>query len=371
MSDSSKKSPRRRLKKRRTTASIGGTSQSAFAGYAPNVGQQAAPKRPASVPTTVNGRFNFLTPATASSLLRNGRVMMTRDSDGNTASSKGVDLDPKTLPVHDARAMSAQAQPTWERNGFELLDSPPEDESLDFTDHGQVVKSYYPQCAAIVEAATGARAYAFDHNVRSASGKESKQQLKGGQHVQEPAHVVHGDYTLRSAPDRLNQLAQPPSGNDTLLGALPAGRSLISAADAERALGEGGRFAIINVWRNIAAEPVATHPLALCDGQTVVPEDLVVFEIHYADRIGENYFAKHSDRHRMYYYPAMTRHEALLIKQWDSAGPLARSDGREGDGSDNEAPCTFSFHSAFVDPNTPPDAPDRWSIEVRCLVIYH
>jgi hypothetical protein len=66
----------------------------------------------------------------------------------------------------------------------------------------------------------------------------------------------------------------------------------------------------------------------------------------------------------------MTRDEALLIKQWDSAGPLARSNGRLGDAEDDQAPCTFSFHSAFDDPHTPPDAPDRWSIEVRCLVVY-
>ena len=103
-------------------------------------------------------------------------------------------------------------------------------------------------------------------------------------------------------------------------------------------------------------------------------EDLVVFELHYPNRIGENYFAKYAPRHEMYYYPEMTRDEALLIKQWDSAGPLARSSGRVGDGAadddDDQAPCTFSFHSAFVDHDTPPDAPDRWSIEVRCMVIY-
>lgn len=39
-------------------------------------------------------------------------------------------------------------------------------------------------------------------------------------------------------------------------------------------------------------------------------------------------------------------------------------------GSASSAPCTFSFHSAFEDPASPPDAPDRWSIEVRCMVIY-
>ena len=105
---------------------------------------------------------------------------------------------------------------------------------------------------------------------------------------------------------------------------------------------------------------MATRPLALCDAASVRPEELVVFEIHYADRIGENYFAKHDARHRWVYWSAMTRDEALLIKQWDSAGELARSrgaradaDGDGGDGGGGGGPCTFSFHSAFEDPATP------------------
>ena len=60
-------------------------------------------------------------------------------------------------------------------------------------------------------------------------------------------------------------------------------------------------------------------------------------------------------------------HEAL---RGDSAGVLARSNGASADGSTPGAPCTFSFHSAFEDPAAPPDAPDRWSIEVRCMIIY-
>jgi hypothetical protein len=67
----------------------------------------------------------------------------------------------------------------------------------------------------------------------------------------------------------------------------------------------------------------------------------------------------------------MTRDEALLIKQWDSAGPLAQSKGQRPDSADPHAPCTFSFHSSFDDASTPPTAPARWSIEVRCVVIYH
>jgi hypothetical protein len=102
----------------------------------------------------------------------------------------------------------------------------------------------------------------------------------------------------------------------------------------------------------------------------VHPEDLVVFEIHYQDRVGENYFAKHSPRHRWYFYPGMRRDEVLLIKQWDSAGELAQSQGVRGDAKGDQDASTFSFHSAFEDPATLTGAPDRWSIEVRCVVLY-
>ena len=280
----------------------------------------------------------------------------------------GVNLVEHEVDVINARRLES-APMTCEINGFELLDAPLADRSIDFFSHQDVIDNYYGHCAALVSQCSGGHAYAFDHNIRSASGKESKKRIKGGQQVQGPAHLVHGDYTLYSAAQRLRDLTRPPSGNDTLSGMLASDESLISLRDAQRVL-DGGRFAIINVWRNITDSPVSVHPLALCDSQTVNPGDLVVFEIHYADRIGENYFARFSDRHRWYYYPGMTRNEALLIKQWDSDGTLASSDGASSDHCEPDHPGTFSFHSAFKDSTTPKDAPDRWSIEVRCMVIY-
>ena len=316
-----------------------------------------------------NGIFNYLESAVESSLYRNGKVLTRRDADGSDAGTQGVDREQRNVQVNNARLLHGSTHRSLKSHGFELLDEAGVSASIDFFDHDMVAKNYYPDCAEIVSQHTGARAYAFDHNVRSASGKKDKRRIDGGQQVQGPAHVVHGDYTLVSAPQRLRDLALPPSGNDTLASVLGPDRALISSEDVA-AVESGARFAIINLWRNIAQEPVATHPIALCDGQTVKPQDLVVFEIHYQDRIGENYFAKYADSHRWYYYPAMRKEEALLIKQWDSAGPLASSAGKAADGSDKNAPCTFSFHSAFEDPNTPADAPDRWSIEVRCIVLY-
>lgn len=315
------------------------------------------------------GLFNYLDETVRPSLYRNGAVLTKRDADGYDSGTVGVSLDEKDIVVWNARSLRGDEHRTCEANGFELLEAPLEDDGIDFFDHDQIVRHYYGQCAELVAQNTGGRAYAFDHNIRSASGKQSQKRIAGGQPVQEPIHIVHGDYTLTSAPQRLRDLTRPPTVNDTLRPILKPGESLISPTDAERAL-NGGRFAMINVWRNIADTPIAVKPLALCDGRSVDPQDLVVFEIHYQDRIGENYFAKHTPAHRWYYYPKMTRAEALLIKQWDSAGVLAQSDGALADGSDTSAPCTFSFHSAFEDPASPLDAPDRWSIEVRCMVIY-
>ncbi len=328
-----------------------------------------------SVAGTISGRasigaFKYLRDSVEHSLYRNGKVLTRRDLDGSDAEWKGVDLEPYTMPVTDARALPANKRPGLAANGFAYRAQALLTPDLDFLTHEAVIRDYYPQCTELVREASGARLVAaFDHNVRSASGKKSKQRIEGGQQVQGPAHVVHGDYTLTSAPQRLRDLTRPPSSNDTLSAVLGADEPLLDKDEVEAAIG-GGRFAIINVWRNITAEPVATHPLALCAADSVEPEDLVVFEIHYKDRVGENYFAKHAARHRWYYFSALTRDEALLIKQWDSKGRLAETEGAAGDSEGSDQPCTFSFHSAFEDPATPDDAPDRWSIEVRCVALY-
>ncbi len=324
----------------------------------------------AEAETVRTGSFSYMAVSSQPSLFRNGKVLTRRDRDGSDASWQGVDLEARQMPIHDARRLAGSDRCTLANHGFELLARPLANPDIDFFDLDQVVRGYYPQCAGIVREASGASVVvAFDHNVRSAAGKQSKRRIEGGQQVQGPAHVVHGDYTITSAGQRLRDLTRPPTANDTLRKYLSEGEALLDEAAVERAL-DSGRFAIINLWRNIAHEPVATDPMALCDAASVRPEDLVVFEIHYSDRIGENYFAKHSGGHEWYTYPALTRDEALLIKQWDSAGELARSNGAKADAVGPDAPCTFSFHSAFEDTAMPPDAPDRWSLEVRCAALY-
>lgn len=322
----------------------------------------------------VNAQLNYLAHAVNSSIYRNGKVFTHRDQDGNDGDYHGVVIDTKEVVINDGRNAEASRRKRLEPHGFELLHRPLQDPDLPFLEHRRVVQDYYPECATIVKQATGAaHVYAFDHNVRrAADNKDSRQRIAGGQQVQGPIHAVHGDYTLFSAPQRMRDLTNPPGINDTLRSALPAGRSLLSADFVSRTLDEGRRFAFINVWRNIDHQPVMSDPLALCDGQTVAPEELVVFEIRYHDRTGENYFAKYSAEHEWWFFPHITRDEVILIKQWDAAGGLARTEGQQRDsaGGNGNAPCTFSFHTAFTDPDTPADAPERQSIEVRCIAVF-
>ena len=317
-----------------------------------------------------SGFFNYMSSSCESSLFRNGKVLTRRDISGSDAESVGIELKKYKMDVVNARNSINNKSISLEKQGFELFPSKLKNIDIDFFNNQQIINMYYAECADFIKEVTGAcSVHAFDHNIRSAIGKKSKKMINGGQQVQGPAHIVHGDYTLTSAPARLQQLSNPPGKNDTLRETLGASKSLLSKNVINNIL-SNGRYAIINLWRNIVTDPVENNPLALCDASTVSSKDLIVFEIHYADRVGENYFAKHSLKHDWYFYDRMTKNEVLLIKQWDSEGVLATTKGKSSDSDFLKKPCTFSFHSAFEDPNTAEDAPDRWSMEVRCIVIY-
>ena len=195
------------------------------------------------------GTFRYLQPSVASSLYRNGKVLTRRDRDGSDSGRVGVDLEDREMAIVDARTLALAEQPTLAANGFELVERPTADPDLDFLDHDSVVRSYYPECAGIVRAATGAATVAaFDHNVRSATGKSGNVRIDGGQHVQGPAHLVHGDYTLTSAPPAAARPRAPPDPERHLPHRAcrrrdPARRRGGRAGNRERALRDRQRLA--------------------------------------------------------------------------------------------------------------------------------
>lgn len=343
------------------------------------------------------------------SLTSTGRVGTRRDLAGSDAEFFGVDPVPTSVAIEDGRGAGF----SLDDNGFCMVGHAWD--HIDYYDNSAILNVYYAEVESLVQRETGAsRVIAFDHNLRAKQRKQAGGTLKGGgaSAVQEPliTYGVHNDFTLESAPRRINQLARPLGANDTLRARTNAPPPL-EPEQLPRLL--GGRWQFVNVWRNVRDQPVERFPLAMIDAATVSLDDLVVFEICYADRVGENYFARHSPRHRWSYYPRLTRDEAVLLKCWDSHGcdfaPLhasslrGRGRGRAGGSSNVPAPgsnshssnshsavrsgapllrgsavgvpartvrATFSLHSGFEDPATPLGAPDRESIEVRTVAFF-
>eukprot|EP00984_Skeletonema_dohrnii_P006235 scaffold2239_cov114-Skeletonema_dohrnii-CCMP3373.AAC.16 len=311
-----------------------------------------------------------------------------RDLGGGDSTLVGVIWEPKHVDVHNARLSATEM--SLDKNGFELQRSG-EDvvgkcQEIDFCSQDDVVDSYYPICEQLVEnSLKGSTSIpitcvcAFDHNVRS-NDHSSVGEIKASQimtnevgtavpQVQNPAGIVHADYTSISGPRRLGDLSNAPKLNDVLRPKLLSQKrsSLLDPSIVQEALDGKRRYAFINVWRSIDQDnPVKDHHLACIDSQTVDKSELRTFKIHYADRVGENYFAcpsspSNEKQHSWCYYPDMTMEEALFIKQWDSRGNIA-------DGGSERS--TFAIHSAFLDPTAPKNAPPRKSIEVRCIVIW-
>ena len=263
-----------------------------------NVAQQA------QINAVRNGAVTYLAASVETSLYRNGKVLVRRNSDGNDTPWEGTERDKRQVLIHDARGLTGPERRTLEANGFEMLERPLAAPDLDFLDHEQVVSRYYPHCADIVRAHTGARIVkAFDHNVRSATGKLSgaphRGRAAGAASRARGAWRLHADQWA-AAPAR--DLASPPTVNDTYRTQLADGETLLDEGDVACAL-DSGRFALVNLWRNIADEPVATNPLALCDAASVHPDDLVVFEIHYADRIGRELLREARRRASLVFLP--------------------------------------------------------------------
>jgi hypothetical protein len=242
---------------------------------------------------------------------------------------QNCEYEARMMQLTDARRSAAR--PSVHGEGFELREAP----SIvrDFRDDEAVISTYYNEMAELARAVTGAaRAYVFDHVVRKREA--GRPPLTFGRHGdgRKPAAAgrIHNDYTEDSGRKRLSVV--------------------LKDASAEQV----ARYSIVNIWRSISG-PILDTPLALCDARTVSNEDLVVAEVRYPTRTGEIYLVQYSSRHQWFYFSEMDRHEALIFKQYDShVGDVAR----------------YTPHAAFDLPDTPPHAPLRESIELRCLLIY-
>ena len=228
----------------------------------------------------------------------------------------------------------------------------------DFYDEDEVQGVYYPETERLIREHSGAaRVVVFDHTLRTAEKSRHAERW-----IRNPVHSVHNDYTApkRALGAQATTHCGPPRSRATP-SAGSATRSIRSTTTTPEVLGEDEaetllkrRFGIVQTWQPIAA-PIESEPLALCDGRTIPEVGFIRNERRYRDRTAETYHISYNPAHRWFYFPHMTRNEALVFKVFDT---------------DASAGVRFTAHTAFDDPTGAPDAKPRESIEMRALAFY-
>lgn len=232
-------------------------------------------------------------------------------------------FDNQDMVIRNGRPLRGQFD--LDVSGFEFVDHPTA--MKDFFDEEELKAVYYREVEALIKAETGCnRVEIFDHTLRTGDQDEQEAKL-----IREPVLRVHNDYTDWSGPQRVRDL-------------LPD--------EAEELIKH--RFAIVQVWRAIN-KPIQSNPLAIADARSLAESDLIASERRYPNRVGETYQVSHNPGHQWYYFPEMTRDEAIVFKVYDS-----ETDGR----------ARWTAHTSFDDPTTLEGAPPRQSIEMRTIAFW-
>lgn len=270
--------------------------------------------------TTVRSTFNYTRDTGVAP-----EVYFYEPSPGTEARAPGD--DPHEMTVHDGWGRADAF--SLDREGFALREFRSPFQQWD--DDAAIHEQLYGEVAEFVRTQVGAkRVIIFDHTIRAKSN-EKQQTSESTTSRRAPVMLVHCDYTPNSGPLRVRQLL--PDEADGLL---------------------KQRVAFYNFWKPLK-RVVEERPLAMCDVTSSTDADFITMYLRYRDRDGEIFVLRHSPQHHWWYFPRMTPDQVILLKTYES-----ESDGR----------ARFIGHSAFDDPNTPPDAPMRESIEIRTIAFF-
>jgi hypothetical protein len=269
-----------------------------------------------TAPETIEATLNYIANT-------GERIFTQTGGPGSTDVRAGGAQDPRPVVMHNGGPQAKDF--ALDRHGFRFVRH--DTKVGNFFDEDEVRRVYYSEMEALVKAESGAsRVVVFDHTLRTADDAQRE-----ARKIREVVPRVHNDYTEWSGPQRVRDLL-PEKADDLLR----------------------HRFAIVQVWRPIR-HPVETFPLAICDARTLSPDDLVISERIYPNRVGQTYAITYNSAHTWYWFPHMRREEALVFKVFDSA-----KDGR----------ARWTAHTAFQDPTAPPNARPRESIEIRTLAFF-
>jgi len=256
------------------------------------------------------------------------------------------------VKIFDGRSEAAEL--SLDKQGVMLAPHSTSLSSYDFYERPEKVwGQYYREMRELVQHVTGAsRVIVFDHNIRNPREAKWRRGVIGY------VPYAHNDYTLESAPMRVRDVARPSKDSApaslSSAGAAFADEPVVWEEEIDQLLQR--RYVIVNVWRNISDAPIAADPLAVADGRTVKQEGYIPTDLIYRDRSGQTYSVTHDPAHRWLYFSGMRKDEAILMKCFDS--------------EERPGAVRWSAHCGFVDPRTPPGAPQRESIDARCIAFF-
>ncbi len=239
--------------------------------------------------------------------------------------TRRANTSPRTVQIEDARPLHERNALDLDRNGFTLVRH--RSSVRDFRDSREVTQKYFPEMAALLRDVTGAD-QVFAHAYYQLRSEDPENFLNAY------SLYVHCDYAVRLSGSMTKGLLREHAS---------------PLADDAR----GWSFAWYNIWRPIERE-VQKNPLTLLDASTLDPADVI--EYHPAEG-GEDMVASlpvYNERQRLYYFPRMQTDEVLVFKQLDSRPDKAQV-------------CP---HTSFEHPNTPQDALERRSIELRMMCAF-
>lgn len=224
-------------------------------------------------------------------------------------------LDKRDVRIYDARPIRSEL--SLDREGFILADH---HASVDYSieDAREIAQTYVNEVGAFLKELSGA-----DFVLTQSAGllkRYAERARKGAG----PSRWCHMDYTEYSAHNFV-KLMQERSGED---------------------LQKYSRFAVLQTWRCISPPP-QDNTLVMCDGSTIPPENLIVFDAVVAPNMEfESQLCKYDPRLRWYYFPNMTQDELLVFKAYDttkgwSAQPLHNSADIPGLPADSVPRCSI------------------------------
>ena len=253
------------------------------------------------------------------------------------------------VPIANAR----QIKPSLAQHGIEMRRWPTH--VVNFGDDAELRRTYHPEMIELVTAVlmdAGRRVskvIVIDHLRRCSLPPEyagtslhnpgaGAPPIKKGETTPTAAAVprVHCDYSAASGFARARQLLDNGGGGG-------GGETPCSKA------------AIVNIWRPVDLV-VPRMPFALCDASSVGRDAWFDYAlVAPSGGVLYNSAVEHDLGQRWMYWPQQTRDECTIFMLWDA---------------DETSNTRFVPHAAFQHPETPPEAPQRTSVECRMLVLF-